>query len=250
MKKLAIVTGGSRGIGKSIAKMLCEDNFNVAICSRNQEELEIAVNEIKTLTNGQIFSVVCDVSSRESVFNMIDKIIAKFGRIDVLVNNAGIAILKNGERFKVTEITLEAWNKTLAINLTGTFNCVQAVVPQMIKQKAGSIINISSASARMGGVLAGVDYISSKSGMIGLTKGLAFELGEYNIRVNAVTPGRIVTDMIKDVRLSDDWAKNNVPMQRLGTGSDVAGLVSFLASDKSIYINGATIDCNGGWVIH
>ncbi|ENM5839698.1 SDR family oxidoreductase [Vibrio mimicus] len=148
------------------------------------------------------------------------------------------------------KISDESWSKTMNINLSGAFYMCREVLPFMKECNSGNIVNISSASARFGGELAGVDYIASKSGLIGLTKGLAYELKGFNIHVNAIAPGRIETDMTNKADVEADWARNNIPLGRLGRPREIAKLVKFLGSDDSSYIHGATIDCNGGWVIN
>jgi 3-oxoacyl-[acyl-carrier protein] reductase len=250
MSKVIIVTGSTKGIGKSIAKCLCDKKNKVVICARCKVDLDKAKFELEQLNDSQVLAVQCDVSIFEEVQNMISQTISHFGCIDALVNNAGIAPIKNGKRSLITDISLEQWDQVISINLTGAFYCSKTVVPYMIKQKKGKIINISSASAIMGGIAAGVDYISSKSGIIGLTKGLAYELGQHNITANAITPGRVKTDMLNMISIDEEWAAKNVPLKRLGIGEDIGKVVSFLISDDSDYITGATIDVNGGWVIY
>ncbi len=250
MSKVVIITGGTQGIGKNIAKNLCGKKHDVVICARSEENLKAAKSELEKIKNSSVIPLQCDVSRYDEVEKMVDQVISRFGRIDALVNNAGIAMVKNGRRSLITDISIEQWNQVISINLTGAFYCSKAVVPHMIKQMKGKIINISSVCARMGGVVVGVDYISSKAGMLGLTKGLAYELGKYNITANAITPGRIVTDMLGQVAIDEGWVENNIPLKRLGVGDDVGKLVKFLVSDDSDYITGATIDVNGGWVIH
>jgi len=240
MNRIALVTGGTKGIGKHICLELSKSH-HVITCARNENNFENKEN---------IEFVKCDVSNSNSVSLLVNYIISNWGRIDLLVNNAGISELDNGNRKTIDKITDEAWSRTIDINLTGAFYMCREVLPHMKKENHGKIVNISSASARFGGVLAGVDYISSKSGMIGLTKGLAYESKGFNINVNAVAPGRIETDMTNKANVEVDWAENNIPLGRLGMPQEIATLVSFLASDDSSYIHGATIDCNGGWVIN
>ena len=180
---------------------------------------------------------------------MIKLIIEKHHRIDILINNAGISHVKSDGRILIEDVENVTWHKVINTNLSGAFYTCKQVIPFMKKNQYGRIINISSASARSGGILASVDYISSKAGLIGLTKGLAYELKDGYITVNAIAPGRIATDMISDINLSIDWIKNHIPLGRLGRGEDIAGVVLFLISKHANYMHGATIDCNGGWVI-
>lgn len=239
MPEVALVTGASRGIGRAILEGLRRDGLTAYGCSRRPPDGH----------PDDRGWYQCDVSTPGDVGRVVDAVLQREGRIDVLVNNAGISYLAEGRRIPFTSISAAQWDEVLRVNLSSAFWFCQHVGPAMIRQRGGSIVNIVSASVRMGGVLAAVDYISSKAGLVGLTKGLAFELGEYNIRVNAVAPGRIRTDMTRDAVVAGDWAERNVLLKRFGTGDDVAGVVSFLASKRADYITGCVIDCNGGWVV-
>lgn len=240
MKKIALVTGGTKGIGKQICLELMNE-YHVIACARSTENIDL---------DSGIDYVVCDVSDSKGVSELVKGIIEDWGNIDLLVNNAGISELDNGKRKIIENISDDSWLKTISINLSGAFYMCRAILPFMKERNSGKIVNISSASARFGGELAGVDYISSKSGLIGLTKGLAYELKGFNVHVNAIAPGRIETDMTNKADVEEDWARNNIPLGRLGRPREIAKLVKFLGSDDSSYIQGATIDCNGGWVIH
>ncbi|MEF2484610.1 SDR family NAD(P)-dependent oxidoreductase [Vibrio mimicus] len=240
MKKIALVTGGTKGIGKQICLELM-DEYHVIACARNIKSIDI---------DNLIEYVICDISNSKRVSDLVNGIIERWGNIDLLVNNAGISELDNGKRKTIEKISDESWSKTMNINLSGAFYMCREVLPFMKECNSGKIVNISSASARFGGELAGVDYIASKSGLIGLTKGLAYELKGFNIHVNAIAPGRIETDMTNKADVEADWARNNIPLGRLGRPREIAKLVKFLGSDDSSYIHGATIDCNGGWVIN
>lgn len=240
--KVALVTGGTRGIGFSIIKSIAlKGNIRVITCGTKPNP------EVK-LPAGVEY-IQCDISSSSSVTTMISKIIQTHYRIDILINNAGISHVKPDGRFLIEDIQDQTWHKVINTNLSGAFYTCKQVIPHMKRNNYGRIINISSASARFGGVLASVDYISSKAGLIGLTKGLAYELRNCGITINTVAPGRIDTDMISDAHLSDDWVKNHVPLGRLGKGEDIAGVILFLISTNADYVHGATIDCNGGWII-
>ncbi|WP_338475329.1 SDR family NAD(P)-dependent oxidoreductase [Pseudomonas khavaziana] len=240
--KVALVTGGTRGIGLSIVELLAQEaNLRVITCgTKPQPGVEFPE---------QVEYVQCDISHSNSVTAMIDQIIAVHSKIDILVNNAGISHVKPNGRFLIEDLEEQTWHQVLNTNLSGAFYTCKQVIPHMKKNRYGRIINISSASARFGGILASVDYISSKAGLIGLTKGLAYELRGCGITVNSVAPGRIDTDMIADAKLSDEWAEQHVPLGRLGRGEDIAGAVLFLISKHADYVHGATLDCNGGWVI-
>ena len=240
--KVALITGGTRGIGFAIVKLLAlEDNLIVVTCGTKAHS--------KVQFPERVEYVQCDISCLKSVTAMIKQVIDKHSKIDILVNNAGISHIKADGRFLIEDIQEETWHQVINTNLSGAFYTCKQVIPHMKRNHYGRIINISSASARFGGVLASVDYISSKAGLIGLTKGLAYELRGCGITVNAVAPGRIDTDMISDADLSDEWAKNHVPLGRLGKGEDIAGTVLFLISKHADYVHGATLDCNGGWII-
>lgn len=240
--KVALVTGGTRGIGFSIIKLLAlKQNIRVITCSTK-------IHTDVTLPAGVEY-MQCDVSNSSSVTKMIRKIIEEHDKIDILINNAGISHVKQDERFFVEDIQDEIWHQVINTNLSGAFYTCKQVIPHMKRNHYGRIINISSASARFGGVLASVDYIASKAGLIGLTKGLAYELRNCGITVNAIAPGRIDTEMISNANLSAEWAKNHVPLGRLGKGEDIAGVVLFLISKHANYVHGATLDCNGGWII-
>jgi 3-oxoacyl-[acyl-carrier protein] reductase len=240
--KIALVTGGTRGIGFSIIKLLAlEEHLKVITCGTCPHP------EVKL--PGSVEYIQCDISSSNSVTTMISQIIDRHHKIDILVNNAGISHVKPDGRFLIEEIQDKIWHQVINTNLSGAFYTCKQVIPHMKRNRYGRIINISSASARFGGVLASVDYISSKAGLIGLTKGLAYELRNCGITINTVAPGRVDTDMISDANLSSDWAKNHVPLGRLGKGEDIAGAVLFLISKHADYVHGATLDCNGGWII-
>ncbi|WP_433737013.1 SDR family NAD(P)-dependent oxidoreductase [Pseudomonas putida] len=240
--RVALVTGGTRGIGFSIITSLAsKENLKIITCgTKSHPEIKLPVG---------VEYIQCDISSSSSVTTMIRQIIDTHYKIDILVNNAGISHVKPDGRVLIEDIRDETWHQVINTNLSGAFYTCKQVIPYMKMNHYGRIINISSASARFGGILASADYISSKAGLIGLTKGLAYELRDCGITVNTVAPGRIDTDMISDANLSADWAKNHVPLGRLGKGEDIAGVILFLISKHADYVHGATLDCNGGWII-
>jgi NAD(P)-dependent dehydrogenase (short-subunit alcohol dehydrogenase family) len=245
--KVCIVTGASKGLGRVIALAFAAEGADIVINGRNEKDLESLALEI---TNGSknVFIAKCDVRDREEIDLNVHKIIEKFGKIDVLVNNAGGAMYTNRNFLEVTE---EEWDKVVDTNLKGSFLWCKAVVPHMIQHGGGRIMNMSSLAGRSSGRLAGVQYSSAKAGLVGLTRHLARELGPYHIHVNAIAPGIIFSDRVRKLyesRSKEDQRKmvEGTPLGRMGEMEEVADLAVFLASDKAGYINGATIDINGG----
>ncbi len=244
-RKNVFVTGGSRGIGKAIAKEFAKNNYNVIINyvseNTNLEEIE---KELKEQNKDiRVMFVKGDVTSTESCKEMIEKILKDFERIDVVVNNAGIT--KDGLLMRMKE---EDFEQVLNINLKGTFNICKQVVPVMMKQKQGKIINISSVVGITGNA-GQSNYAASKAGIIGFTKSLSKELASRNILANCVAPGFIKTDMTEV--LSDSVKENilsNIPLKRMGTPEEVANLVYFLGSEYNSYITGQVIPIDGGMI--
>lgn len=240
MNKVAIVTGGSRGIGKAIVYELCSRGIKVILNYKKSDEL---ANQIKKDLGDKVEIFKADVSKREEVKKLINFALEKFENIDILVNNAGISQEK-----LFTDITDEDWNKMLQTNLTSVFYTIQETLPTMIHNKSGCIINISSIWGITGGACE-VHYSVSKAGMDGLTKSLAKELGASNIRVNSIAPGMIETDMnsIYDENEVKDIIQNNIPLERIGKPEHIAKCVGWLVEDE--YTTGQVISPNGGWVI-
>ena len=240
--KVCIITGGAspRGIGRNAAELFHKNGAYVAILDLNQEQSEQAAKDI----GERAFGIACDVTNKESCEKAVAAVLEKFGRVDVLLNNAGIT-----QPLKTLEITPENYEQVTDVSLRGMLNMSQAVLPQMIEQKGGSIVNTSSVSAqRGGGIFGGPHYSAAKAGMLGLGKAMAREFGVHNIRVNSVTPGLIMTD-ITGGKLTPEMKENilqTIPLNRLGAAEDVSKAFLFLASDLSDYITGATIDVNGG----
>ncbi len=234
MKKIALVTGAGRGIGKEIAKKLQEDGYFVIANSKNT-----VIPDTDTQMGYR-----ADVSDASQVSEMIKEIIKKYGKIDVLVNNAGIAQQK-----LFTDISEADWDTMMDTNLKSMFLVTKAVLPYMIHEKNGAILNISSIWG-MVGASCEVHYSAAKAGVIGFTKALAKEVGPSNIRVNCVAPGVIKTDMLNDFS-EEDLASlaEETPLGRLGTPRDIAEAVSFLVSDKANFITGQVLGSNGGFVI-
>ncbi len=239
-QRVALVTGGSRGIGRAIALTLCKADYAIAIASPELEKNEEVAGEIRAL-GGECITVDFNVASQESVKAGVDGIIKQLHRVDVLVNNAGITRDALSMRMKADD-----WNKVIAVNLTGTFFTSQAVIPHMMKERWGRIVNIASVVGEAGNP-GQANYVASKAGIIGLTKCLAQELASRNITVNAIAPGFIDTDMT--AVLTEEQKQKmmvKVPLNRLGLPQDIANAVKFLASDDASYITGQVLRVNGG----
>jgi len=241
-EKVAIVTGASRGLGKATALNLANEGANIIIQYytnfRGAQEVKEKIEQLGC----QSIVVQADIRKSKDINRMIKFTIEKFKRIDILVNNAGIT--EPETVFKTTKIK---WDNMIKTNLTSVFLCCKAVIKYMKKQQEGSIINLSSVCGENGGLGAGVHYCAAKAGVIGLTKALANQLAPYGIRVNAIAPAMINTDMInwRPAKLMESTIQQ-IPLKRLGKPEELASVVTFLASPKSGYITGATIDVNGG----
>ncbi len=238
--KIAIVTGAAQGIGKVIALGLAKCGADIAVSDINEVSLNEAVKEIETLGRKAI-AVKMDVSSLKDCEAMVKKTVETFGRIDLLVNNAGIT--RDTVLLRMKE---EQWDQVIQVNLKGTFNCTKAVIRSMFKQKSGKIINISSVTGAMGNA-GQANYASSKAAVMGFTKSIAREYAHCGITVNAVAPGFIKTAMTDAIPDKDrDAMISLIPAKRLGFPEDVADTVCFLASDMANYITGQVIHVNGG----
>lgn len=242
--KTVIVTGGARGIGEAVSRCFAKNGYNVLINYLKSEKaaLEIKAALSKSGSNIEIFKA--DVSKREEVVKMLNFCFDVFASVDVLVNNAGVSYSSLFDT-----ISEEEWDRVIDVNLKGTFNCCQAVVPTFIRQKSGIIVNISSIWGIVGAACE-VHYSAAKSGVIGLTKALSKELGSSNIRVNCIAPGVIKTDMISDLSEADlESLRQETPLQKIGSKEDIAKAVYFLASDDAGFITGQVLSPNGGFVI-
>jgi len=234
--KVAIVTGAASGIGKSCSLSFTEKGVKVVVVDLNKKGAEETNLEIQRKGGKAIF-IKADVSKKEDVENIVNITKNNFGKIDILVNCAGICQIRN-----VEDITEEEWDKMMSINLKGTFFLCQSVLKEMKKYQKGKIVNMGSVAGEIGGILVGANYSASKAGIICLTKSLARYAAPYNINVNSVSPGFIDTEMTKD--LGQD--PKSVPLGRRGRPEEVSDVILFLCSEASSYITGANIDVNGG----
>ena len=238
--KVAVVTGASQGIGRDTAHALAEAGAKVAVAARNEEKLAELVQEI-TAKGGEAFAVKMDVADIDQIKSGFKSILEKFGKIDILVNNA--AITRDGLAIRMKA---DDWDAVIRTNLTGAHLCIQQVLSTMMKARAGRIINISSVVAESGNA-GQANYVASKAGLIGLTKAIAIEIASRNITVNAVAPGFVESPMtaVLPDKVKEEL-KVRIPLGRMGTGKDVAASIVFLASDEAAYITGHVLDVNGG----
>jgi meso-butanediol dehydrogenase / (S,S)-butanediol dehydrogenase / diacetyl reductase len=249
--KSVLITGASRGIGKGLAVRFAQEGASVAVAAN-----EDAVHKVAEGINGsggRAISVICDVTKKTEVETLFDQVVNQFGRLDVSIQNAGVITIA-----RIEDLTESEWDKIMAVNTKGVFLCCQAAAVRMKAQKSGRIINTASGQARQGFIYT-PHYAASKFGVVGITQSLAKELSQYNITVNAFCPGIIDTDMwayndsawgkllgnYKPGELMQEWV-DNIPLKRVGKAEDVAGLVTFLASDDAAYITGQTINVDGG----
>lgn len=239
--KVAIVTGAGRGIGRAIALKYAQEGANVVITDLKVDEtVEAFIEELKGL-GVKAKAYASNAANFDDAHKLIEEVLADFGRVDVLVNNAGIT--RDGLMMRMTE---EQWDLVINVNLKSAFNLIHAVTPVMLKQKSGSIINMASVVG-VSGNAGQTNYSASKAGMIGLAKSIAKELGSRGVRANAIAPGFIITDMTH--ALSDEVRKQweaQIPLRRGGTPEDVANVATFLASELSSYVTGQTIHVCGG----
>ena len=247
--KVALVTGATTGLGYDIAKRLSRDGFFIVATATTEANCKKIIESFHEEGLTQIRALALNVTQEESVINVMAKIDQEFGRLDVLINNAGVALRVNGKKSLVVDTPLKDWQQTIDINLTGTFLVSKHAIRLMQRHKWGRIINMSSRAGRTRTILAGAHYAASKAGIIGFTRILADELAPHGITVNAVAPTRISTPMAKTVSNPAEMDARFIaetPVGRLGLPRDVSAVVGFLVSDEADFLTGITIDICGG----
>jgi NAD(P)-dependent dehydrogenase (short-subunit alcohol dehydrogenase family) len=244
--EVAIVTGGSQGLGKEMAKALAQNGATVVLTSRNLEKLAAVAQEIRT-AGGKAEAIQGDIAQWANVQNLVSRVIGSYSKIDILINNAGM----NFPPKPLVDFAEEEWQRIIDTNLKGTYFCCKAVCPHMMKRKKGRIINISSIAGSVGFPGMG-PYGAAKAGIIQLTKTLALELADHNINVNAIAPGFFDTPLRDNIRNNKkviDFTIERTPLRRCGQPNELRGLVLLLSSEASSYITGQTIFVDGGWTI-
>jgi NAD(P)-dependent dehydrogenase (short-subunit alcohol dehydrogenase family) len=241
--RVAIVSGGSMGLGRQMAEGLAEMGANLVLCARKKDRCEAAAESLRHL-GVEVLALGCDVKDKSSIDDVVEKTLARFGRIDILINNAGVSW-----GAPIEEMTLDQWDKVLSTNLTGTFLFCQAVAKPMTAQKSGKIINIASVAGLGGGSaeLQAIGYHASKGGVIAFTKDLACKWAQHNIQVNAIAPGWFPTHMSEWViEHRKDSLLSKIPLGRFGSDHDLKGAAIFLASNASSYVTGHVLVVDGG----
>jgi NAD(P)-dependent dehydrogenase (short-subunit alcohol dehydrogenase family) len=246
-QRIAIVTGGASGIGLAISRRLATDGHAVAVLDLNGESAASTAGSIEA-EGGRAVGIAVDVGDRGQVFDAVGRVREQFGRVGVLVNNAGMGAVAN----RFLKVTPEEWERVMRVNLTGAFHCCQAVLPDMVEARWGRIVNISSSSTHGGQPLL-IPYVSSKSGLNGLTKSLALEFAPRGITVNAITPGFIDTPMLRASEARGEFGPGGIadaiartPVRRAGLPADIAAYCSFLCGEDASYTTGQILGVNGG----
>jgi 3-oxoacyl-[acyl-carrier protein] reductase len=245
--RVAVVTGGGTGIGLGIVEQLLAAGARVAFFGHDPTKVEAALTRLQGWGEDRVYGTTADVTEQAQVEGLFRTVYDRWGSVEILVNNAGISPKRQGDHPWTTAITLAEWRRVIEVDLTACFLCAQLAAPAMIEQRYGRIISISSLAGRAIPKIAGPHYAAAKAGIGGFTRSLAADLGKHGITVNAVAPGRIFTEMSgsPDSEINR-LALARIPVGRLGQPKDVAAVVTFLASDAAGFINGATIDVNGG----
>ncbi len=239
--KVAVITGSARGIGKAIAHSLASKGYRIVVSDIDEAAGWETAEELGAVHGNKIMYSFADVTSEESAKNLVTSVLERFGALDVLVNNAGIITSKK----PFEEYTRAEWQRMFDVNFMGVVNCANAVIPVFKQRRTGSIVNLSSQSALTGGLKAPPTYAAIKAAVLCVTKSLANELGPFGVRVNAVTPGYILTEMIAGKQYDTD----TIALRRLGTSEEVADAIAFLAGDDARYVTGVTLDINGGTIM-
>ena len=247
--RVALVTGANQGIGYAIAQRLAADGLHVILNGQRADAVAAAAEKLAN-AGGSVSGIAADVADEGAVARMFEQIGSQFGRLDVVVNNAGIAPRLNGRSARVEDTPLDYWQRTLAVNLTGAFLVSRAALKLMKQNHWGRIVNMASQSGRMYTGFGSAYYAASKAGLIGFSRVLAGEVGEYGITVNSISPGRIKTSMAASFANADTVDQpyiDRTPLRRVGYAGDVSGAVSFLVSDDAAFITGTVIDITGGF---
>lgn len=246
--KVAIVTGAAgAGIGQGVARALAREGANVVVSDAHPKRPFELAKEITSETDKEALGVVCDVTKAKHIEDMVKATLEKFGKIDILINNAGGNKLQ-----QVVDMDEEVWDFVIDINLKSTFLCSKAVLPSMIKQKYGRIVNMSSSIFLVGSSDGEAPYTAAKAGIIGFTRALCREVGEHNVTVNCIAPGLIMNDFLLKIYPKEYFEEfeKSVPLGRSGEPKDIAGAVLFLVSDDGNYMTGQTLSVSGGWTLY
>ena len=240
--KIAVITGGARGIGRAITEGLVSEGATVIISDMDMESASKTASEIQTSIGGRAVPFKTDVREKGNILSLVEWAMKEFGKVDIFCNNAGICTSP-----PIEDISEEDWDEMMNVNLRGVFFCCQAIMPVMKKQRQGRILNMASLAGKVGGLAAGTHYSASKAGVICLTKSFARELAPYGVTVNALAPGPVDTDMLQTLPPErKEIMMNQCPLGRFADTTDIAGAALFLLSDSARHITGATLDINGG----
>lgn len=242
--KVAVVTGSSSGLGITFAQALAEVGANIVLAARRVDKLNEVADTITKL-GVKVRPIQCDVSQQNQVQSLVDETIKTFGRLDIVVNNAGVAAMS-----PATDISVEEWNRVVSINLTGTFLCARTAAKQMMKRGGGKIVNIASIYGAVGDVFPASPYYATKGAVINLTRDLAVEWAPFKVNVNAIAPGFFPSEMTEGIFADPhylEYINKQTPLGRTGNAEDLKGAVVFLASSASDYVTGQTIFVDGGW---